>query len=94
MVERWLTRLVERFEQALNRDPLGVLGSCSAVAAFLLWALPINCWGRGCYVNLSPPWGDDGEWFTIANDFGLNDEAQAIAALFALAVILLLLRRR
>lgn len=63
-----------------NRDPLAVLGVGSAVVAFLMWAVPACLVGAlGC---LTEP-----EFFSY-------DRLPAVVGFYALAVILLLLRRR
>lgn len=81
-------------KQAWKRDRLGVLGIGSVFAAFLLWALPIDCGYWGCGVSVEPPWVGSGSWFRIGDDYGLYDEVQWIIALLALASALLLFRRR
>jgi hypothetical protein len=82
-----------------ERDRLGVLGVGSAVMAFVLWALPLKKGGWIDFVELdfwetlegSNLSGESPRymlyWFTDAR-------LPAIAAFLALALILLLLRRR
>jgi hypothetical protein len=70
--------MLKRLKQAWKRDRLGVLGVGSAVLAFFVWAAPVP--GRGVASAYL-------YWFTTENK-------EPMAALLALAVILLLLRRR
>lgn len=71
--------MVKRLKQAWKRDRLGVLGVGSAVVAFVLWAWRVP-------VN-EARYKDYWIWFS-------GDRLPAVGAFLALAVILLLLRRR
>ena len=88
--------MLKRLEQEWKRDRLGVLGVGSALVAFALWALPVGYYctytsTTGCvagalvYIRVGEGEGD--AFFT-------PERLPAIGAFLALAVILLLLRRR
>ena len=86
--------MLNQLKQAWKRDRLGVLGVGSAISALLLWALPINCdpYFGDCRLDIHPPWVYG--WFLVSDEYNLYSEVQWIAVLFALAIVLLLLRRR
>jgi hypothetical protein len=89
--------MLKRLKQAWKRDRLGVLGVGSAVAAFTAWAFPKWECARFDYIIYAPPWADLSDRPCRAHRFfdAFSDERLPIAGAFlALAVILLLLRRR
>ena len=76
---------------ALEEDPLGVLGIGAALAAGMLWALPLNCFqGQGC----SFEWSMIEAWFLIYAEWidGFTSEVQVIVALIAISLISLVAR--
>ncbi len=89
---------MKRFKQAWKRDPLGVLGVGSAVLAFALWAFPKwECDSVEYIYNAGQPGWHPGQVRCTAQRFfdAFSDERLPIAGAFlALAVIMLLLRRR
>ncbi len=87
---------MKRLKQAWKRDQLGVLGVGSAVAAFVFWGFPV-----GYYCTFSSASGciKDGLLYISNGEGGGNayftpERLPVIGAFLALAVILLLLRRR
>jgi hypothetical protein len=88
---------LERIKQAWKGDRLGLLGVGSAITAFLLWALPVGY--SMCNINFLNNCISGGLLY-ISNDrdggqaFLTPERIEAVGAFLALAVILLLLRRR
>ena len=80
--QRRLARWVAPKFAFAQRDPLAALGVGSAAVAFLLWALPVYCGTKFSFPVF------------YCEDFFSTERLTAIVALFALSVVLLLLRRR
>jgi len=85
--------MLKRFKQAWKRDRLGVLGVGAAVVAFAFWAFPNWECSAGERIRYAPGL----QFRCIETRFfdAFSDERLPFAGAFlALAVILLLLRRR